>query len=110
MSEQGRLHLGEAPSRDGVLAAHPGEDPGAFAALGYDAVGLIARAIADAGTTDPIEIRSAPAEVATFQGVTGTVRYPPGQRIPIKSVSIVGVRDGTLALVEERVPDSVPVP
>ena len=66
----------------------------AFAALGYDTLNLIADAVVRAGSSMPAAIRAALADTRAFQGVTGSIRYAPGQRRPEKPVSIVEIRDG----------------
>ncbi|NOZ26852.1 MAG: ABC transporter substrate-binding protein [Chloroflexi bacterium] len=76
----------------------------AFAALGYDALNLIADAIRRAGSTDPAAIRDALAATKDFDAVTGVITYPPGQRKPTKSVSIIQVQDGKYSFVKEITP------
>ena len=57
-----------------------GTDPeNAFAALGYDTVGLIADAIKRAGSEDPAKIRDALAATKGYPGITGSITYPRGQ-------------------------------
>jgi branched-chain amino acid transport system substrate-binding protein len=70
---------------------HPPED--AFAALGFDALGLIAAAIQRAGTADPGSLSRALTQLRDYQGVTGTISYRPF-RAPAKPVAIIGVRQG----------------
>jgi branched-chain amino acid transport system substrate-binding protein len=82
----------------------------AFAGLGYDAIGLVAQAITAAGSPEPGKIRAALAAIHGFAGVTGTVSYHPGSRVPDKSVSIIAVKDGTLHLGEALTPAWVPEP
>jgi branched-chain amino acid transport system substrate-binding protein len=82
----------------------------AFAALGYDAIYLMADAIKRAGCDDPKAIRDALAATTGFQGVTGTITYQPGQRIPQKSVTIIAIKDGKYTLAAEVVPEKVPAP
>ncbi|MFW6137907.1 MAG: ABC transporter substrate-binding protein [Spirochaetota bacterium] len=72
-----------------------GRDPeNAFAALGYDAVGLIADAIERAGTTKPEELRDALAATKGYQAVTGEISYTRPSRVPVKPISIIGVQKG----------------
>lgn len=88
-----------------------GRDPeSAFAALGYDAVYLMADAIKRAGSTSPNAIRNALAATKGFGGVTGSVTYQPGQRIPQKTVTIVAIKNGAYALGALVVPQKVPAP
>jgi branched-chain amino acid transport system substrate-binding protein len=82
----------------------------AFAGLGYDTIGLVAQAITAAGSTEPAKIRTALAAIHGFAGITGTVSYHPGSRVPDRSVSIIAVKDGKLHLAEELTPAWVPEP
>ncbi len=82
----------------------------AFAALGYDAIYLMVDAIKRAGSTDPKAIRDALAATSGFQGVTGTVTYLPGIRVPQKSVTIIAIKNGVYTLAEEVTPQKVPAP
>jgi branched-chain amino acid transport system substrate-binding protein len=82
----------------------------AFAALGYDAVYLMADAIKRANSTDPKAIRDALAATKGFAGVTGTVTYQPGIRVPQKSVTIIAIVNGQYTLGAEVTPDKVPAP
>ena len=60
-------------------AAYGTPPENAFAALGYDTVGLIADAIKRAGSEDPPRIRDALAATQGYPGVTGTISYPAGR-------------------------------
>jgi branched-chain amino acid transport system substrate-binding protein len=88
-----------------------GHDPeNAFAALGYDAVYLLADAIKRAGSTDPAAIQKAIGETRDFVGITGSISYTNGEHVPRKDVTIVAVRDGKLTLAAEVMPEKVPAP
>jgi branched-chain amino acid transport system substrate-binding protein len=88
-----------------------GRDPeSAFAALGYDAVYLMADAIKRAGSASSKAIRDALAATKGFVGVTGSVTYQPGQRIPQKTVTIVAIKNGAYTLGAQVVPQKVPTP
>jgi branched-chain amino acid transport system substrate-binding protein len=88
-----------------------GHDPeSAFAALGYDAVYLMVNAIKKAGSASPKAIKTALAATKGFDGVTGTVSYQPGQRIPQKTVTIVAIKNGAYTLGAQVVPAKVPAP
>jgi branched-chain amino acid transport system substrate-binding protein len=91
-------------------AAYGRAPENAFAGLGYDAVGLVAQAIAKAGAAEPMKIRATLATTENFAGITGTVSYRPGSRIPDKGVAIIGVKDGRLSLAAELTPSWVPAP
>ena len=79
-----------------------------FAALGYDGIKLMADAITRAGTIDGAAVRDALAATQGFEGVTGTISYEPGSRIPSKSVALIEVVDGKNNLLEIVVPEVVP--
>ncbi len=88
-----------------------GTDPeSAFAALGYDAMYLIADAISRAGSAEPKAIRDALAATSGFVGVTGTVTYQPGIRVPQKTVTIIAIADGHYTLAATVTPEMVPPP
>ena len=72
-----------------------GKDPeNAFAALGYDAVGLIVDAIKAAGSAEPAAIRDALAQIKDYSAVTGTITFAGTDGVPNKSVSVINVTDG----------------
>jgi branched-chain amino acid transport system substrate-binding protein len=76
-----------------------GNDPeNAFAALGYDAMGLVADAITRANSTDPAAVQKALAETQNYDAVTGTIAYPAGKRVPSKPVAVMHVEKGTVKL------------
>ncbi len=77
----------------------------AFAALGYDMMGLLASAIEEAGSTDPAAIRDALAATQGYDAVTGTISYPEGQRKPAKAVTIIQVQDGEYSFASESTPE-----
>jgi branched-chain amino acid transport system substrate-binding protein len=66
----------------------------AFAALGYDAVGLVADSLARAGSTEGTRLRDTLARTTNYQGVTGRIAYTRPSRVPVKGVSIIGVHHG----------------
>lgn len=78
-----------------------GKEPeNAFAALGYDAVSLIADAAHRAGSADPRALKDALAATKDFQGVTGSISYTRPSRVPVKPVSIVGIENGRYQVME----------
>jgi len=91
-------------------AAYGTPPENAFAALGYDTLGLIADAIKRAGSEDPKAIRDAIAATQGFPGVTGTISFPPDVRVPAKSVSLIGAKDQKLFLADEVMPSYIPSP
>jgi branched-chain amino acid transport system substrate-binding protein len=82
----------------------------AFAALGYDTVGLVADAIKRAGSADPAKIREALAATKGYQGITGAISYRPGVRVPDKTVALIGVKGDKLTLSAEVLPTWIPAP
>ena len=82
----------------------------AFAGLGYDTLKLIADSIKRAGSADPKKLKDALAGTANLAGVTGSITYQPGSRIPQKGVTIVLVKGGAFTLAQEVVPQKVPNP
>jgi branched-chain amino acid transport system substrate-binding protein len=99
-----------AAFRKAYVHAYPGSTPTAFAALGYDAARLVMAAFAEAGSSDPDAVRRALSGIRKFQGVTGTISYPAGSRIPSKSVTILRIERGHRRLVTNLLPDRVPSP
>jgi branched-chain amino acid transport system substrate-binding protein len=96
--------------RAAYAEAYPGKEPDAFAALGYDAARLLLAAIASAGSTEPQAVRKALAATSGFAGVTGTISYRGGSRIPAKSVSIISVMQGRQSLAATVLPEKIPAP
>ncbi|UCF90955.1 MAG: ABC transporter substrate-binding protein, partial [Desulfobacterales bacterium] len=76
----------------------------AFAALGFDAVGLIADAIQRAGTTEGKALRDALAVTQGFKAVTGEITYSRPSGVPLKGVSIISVHDGQYKVEEVWLP------
>jgi branched-chain amino acid transport system substrate-binding protein len=70
-----------------------GEIPGAFSALGYDAVYVLADAIKRAGTTDGPKLRDALAATKDFPSVSGATTIDK-ERNASKAATIIALRDG----------------
>jgi branched-chain amino acid transport system substrate-binding protein len=79
-------------------ARYDGETPDAVAALGYDAMMLLADAITRAGTTDGPKVRDALAATKNFPGVTGRTTIDP-DRNTSKPAIIVTVKEGRVQFV-----------
>ncbi len=90
--------------------AYPGKEPDAFTALGYDAARLMMAAVASANVAEPRAVRGALAATRNFAGVTGTISYRHGSRIPVKSVSIIAVTEGRQSLAASVLPEKIPAP
>ncbi|HHX60793.1 MAG TPA: ABC transporter substrate-binding protein [Epulopiscium sp.] len=69
-----------------------GEDPNAFAALGYDAAKILLNSIIEAGSTDATAIIEK-MQASHTDGATGTITFGP-DRNPVKSVAIIQIKDG----------------
>jgi len=82
----------------------------AFAALGYDSVYLVADAAKRAGSTAPAAMRDAIQQTRNLQGVTGLISYTETSRIPVKGVTVVGVKDDKLYAAGQLVPTFVADP
>ena len=96
--------------RAAYAKAYPGQQPDAFAALGYDTARLLMVAIKSAGTDRPRAVRYALAATRGFAGVTGTISYRGRSRIPAKSVSIIAVSGGRHSLAASVLPMKIPPP
>lgn len=110
------VYLGEdnpdpqvAAFREAYMAAF-GSTPTAFSALGYDAARLLLVAMEERGSSKPADVLQGLASIKAYHGVSGTVGYAHGSRIPRKSVTVISVKDGRQALVTTRKPKSVPAP
>lgn len=82
----------------------------AFAALGYDAVKLIADAIRRAGSAEPEDVLDGLRRTRGFDGVTGTISFEDGTRIPTKSVAIIRIDGSAYRLADEWTPSQTPAP
>ncbi|RTZ97841.1 MAG: amino acid ABC transporter substrate-binding protein [Deltaproteobacteria bacterium] len=90
------------------MFGHPPEN--GFAALGYDAFKLIVNAVKNANSADPKAVKTALAATQGFKGVTGTINYPKGIRVPQKSVTIIKVDGGKFIFEKEVMPSEIPAP
>jgi branched-chain amino acid transport system substrate-binding protein len=88
-----------------------GADPDSvFAATGYDLVKVIEAGVKAAGTTDPAKVRDAIDNLENVQGATGSITYKGQNRIPVKTVYLVTVKDGKFQLVKTVSPDPALIP
>ena len=74
-----------------------------MAPLAYDAVMILADALARAGSTDSAKLRAAFAATKDFPGVTGRTTIDP-QRNATKSAVMLAVKNGQVAYVETIAP------
>lgn len=77
----------------------------AFAALGFDAVGLIADALERAGSAEGEALRDALAATKGYQAVTGEISYTRPTGVPVKGVSIISVHNGQYKVEEVWLPE-----
>ena len=96
--------------RAGFANAYLGKEPDAFAALGYDAARLLMAAIENAGSTEAQAVREGLARTKNFAGVTGTITFAAGNRIPMKSVTVMEVDGGRQSFAADILPKNVPPP
>ncbi len=96
--------------RQAYSQSYGGEEPNAFAALGYDATQLLIRAIELSSETTPAAILQTLGEIQGFEGVTGSISFHSDNRIPSKSVTIMQVSNEVQAFVMEVIPREVPAP
>ena len=76
----------------------------AFAALGFDAVGLIADGLKRAGKADGKALRDALATTKGYKAVTGEITYSRPSMVPLKGVSIISVMNGKYKVEEVWMP------
>jgi branched-chain amino acid transport system substrate-binding protein len=82
----------------------------AFAALGYDAVMLVADAIERAGSAKRKKLPAALEATDRYRAVTGAISFGPDLHIPEKEVTIVRADAGQLTLAAVLQPEQVPEP
>lgn len=81
-----------------------GQPPDDVAALTYDACGLIAAALEQAGSNEREALREALAKISEYQGVTGTFRFEPGSGDPLKSAAVLQIANGAFRWVTDAAP------
>ena len=75
--------------------AHYKEIPDGVAASGYDALHLLKIAIETAGTTDPVAVRNALAQITNYRGATAIANFDIN-RHPVKGVGILKIENGMI--------------
>lgn len=76
-----------------------GKNPDANAALGYDALQILARAIREAGSLDRPAIRDRIAATREYPGVSGTITMG-ADRNPVKPLAIIRIVNGQMQFAE----------
>jgi len=75
-----------------------------YAALGYDAVNLLANAVGRAKSADPKAIANALAETRGFKAVTGEISFTRPNRVPVVPVGIIAIKNGKYHLMTSWTP------
>ncbi len=78
-----------------AIRQRSGKNPEATAALGYDAMKILAQAMTRAGSVDRKKIRDEIAKTASYDGVSGMITMGP-DRDPIKPVAIIKIDGGKM--------------
>jgi len=81
-----------------------------FGPLGYDAMMLLAEGIKKVKSTEPKKIAAGLTLVRELEGVTGTISYRPGSRVPDKSVALLEVKGGKFITIAKVTPDYLSPP
>jgi branched-chain amino acid transport system substrate-binding protein len=89
--------------------ARNGNVPDALAALGYDAMKVLADAIKRAGTTEGPKLKDAINATKDFVGVTGTISLDP-QRNAVKPAVVLKLQDKKYIYVETIYPEGMTPP
>ena len=96
--------------RKDYLEAWPGRDPDSFAALAYDSALLLIEAVRRGKSSEPEAVLTSLEGITDYHGVTGTISYGQGTRIPRKSVTIMEIVQGDYRFVQQLMPEKVPAP
>ena len=81
-----------------------GMKPDDVAALTYDAVGLVVKALEAAPKPERQALRDAMSNISNYGGVTGEIRFTPGSGDPIKSAVIMQIKGDKFAWVTNAAP------
>ena len=81
-----------------------------FNAVGYDLIKVIEAAVLAAGSTDPVAIRDALANLENVQGATSLITYKGTDGMPVRQVSLVRVKGGERELVGQPSPTASLIP
>jgi len=81
-----------------------------YIANGYDLGIVIEAAVTAADSLDPAAIRDGLANLENVQGVTGPITFKGTIGMPLRSVSLVGIKAGDRELVAQGQPDPADIP
>ena len=76
-------------------------DPESFAALGYDTMNFVAAALKNASAATGAAMKDSLATYKGFSGVTGTFDMDAATHNPVKTVTVIGYKDGKIAVSEK---------
>jgi branched-chain amino acid transport system substrate-binding protein len=83
-----------------------GTTPDVGAALGYDAVRVLARAMREAQSTEPDKVAGAMHRLTGFRGVTGSFSFDQAGNLVGMPIRRVVVRNGALEYLDEAAPEA----
>ena len=95
---------------DAYTAEYGAAPDSVFAATGYDLIKVVEAGVTAADSTDPAKVRDAIDNLENVQGATGTISYKGQNRIPIKTVYLVTVKDGKFELLKTLQPAAADIP
>ena len=81
-----------------------------FAATGYDLIKVVEAGVIAADSTDPAKVRDAIDNLENVQGATGTISYKGQNRIPLKTVYLITVKNGAFELLDTILPSGADIP
>ena len=82
-----------------------------FNAVGYDLVIVVAEAVkAAGGSTDPVAIRDAMAELENVRGATSLITYKGTNGMPVREVTLIRVKGGERELIGQPSPTAELLP
>ncbi len=81
-----------------------------FAATGYDLIKVVEAGVIAANSTDPAKVRDAIDNLENVQGATGTISYKGQNRIPLKTVYLITVKNGAFELLDTIMPSGADIP
>lgn len=84
-----------------------GREPDVAAALGYDAVRVLAQAMREAGSAEPEKVAAAMRGLRGYQGVTGAFTFDKNGNLVGAPIRKVVVRDGGFHYLDEAAPTAV---
>lgn len=74
--------------------------PGAYSGLAYDSMNLLAAAITQAGSTDPVAIRDVLAGTSNFQTLSGSISFTPDLTLAESNFIIIKAQNGKWVFAE----------